>query len=342
MILSKLDTPFDLPQIMGFLVSSQELKQTREVIKKLVATNDWSEVHQVGILNRKKLNAEIQSYRFSVESQWLNEIIKNLNQVSKKFEFDLNIKLNEFPPGKVFMRPSVFYTLSQFCKSPENLLSASKDEVTDSLKFVYSVRLNELAKILADYDSQELPNYDVPGPFDSTILNFTIPEWPYGDDPTEEEKEFHKRGYLSSQLGSYCLLEKMVGTYASSRGPGPFQELPPSAKKFIDPDWPRHSFFIEEEDSWIVPVHYLVDEDLEKALEWSKALGPRISSDNDLEPSELNTLISNYGNACIQRFQDLLKTAIDSKSAVLLMENDLSHPFWFEGEWPSKTKNRAS
>lgn len=192
MILSKLDTPFDLPQIMGFAVSSQDLQQTREIFKKLIATNQWTELHHVGLLNRKKLNEDVHSYQFSIPSRWLNEIVKKLNHAAEKFEIDLEFKVGEFPSSTVLMRPWVFYALAQMCGGPEALLKSSKKDLEGGLKFIFSNRLNELSRILAKPSQIDIPSYEVSGPFDESINLITIPEWPYEDCPSEEEKESHK------------------------------------------------------------------------------------------------------------------------------------------------------
>lgn len=143
---------------------------------------------------------------------------------------------------------------------------------------------------------------------------------------------------VRAQSRGWDTLERLIGPFAPSQGPGPFLPVPDDTQSFESAISKRLPLF-EGVNEPLMQGSFLDGEALARAAASLKTAQPRRDwHDTPIDDHDWKALVAKHWERCRRRFERCLTDAAKARQAVVFLPSERSHPFWLEGGWPPVVK----
>jgi hypothetical protein len=320
MILNALDTPLELPQVMAFPLNRDALADFRGAVQDVVERADTQGLKVLWRSVERPFVKQFGQVRSRVEVEQVRAFAARVAKVARSLEVRL-------PKAKFLdAQPDVWATIAA---------GVGEVEALNELPAVIAkTRLDALVKAFGSLQggdgARKVPRADIGDV--SWVKALTVTGGQVSGAPKEAKLPESAQTtaevlrVVRARADAMTVLLALVGPWRSSQGPGPFLTEVKGAEPLEVTGWKRLPLF---EGAALCEGSVLEGAGLVSARK--QALAAKPERPEGATAAQWKSAVSAHWPRCRDRFVALLDAAKASDGAVLLCENDRSHPMWLEG-----------
>lgn len=330
MLLQKLDVPVVLPHTMAFVVDRKRVSKLRAALKVLTEQAQVEPLRTFCESRRPELIEQLNKARVAADAKEINYLYELAN-------------LDAPTMNEVFIVPTQrWLDISQShraLETSEPWAITSLHELRQDVKPVDALDLPTLKNVwwargLTFRGADGAINREVKDPVGDVVVGVP-PDLDMG-----EMTPFDVIEMMRSLLATPTLLELLTEPFTPSVGPGPFLPVPVNASRLQDSMWQALPIFAVKHWNWPLVGGYVLEGDaLRDAEKVVRSASPRRDwhasyNVNPANDAVWEQLVDEHWPRLSVRFANALLDAHREQAAVLLLDNDLAHPFWSGPNWP--------
>ena len=332
MLLQKLDVPVVAPHTLAFVVDRKRVSKLRAALKELLEQAQVAPLRAFCEARSPELIQQLSTARVAVDAKEINKLYELAN-----LDAPTMTELFNVPADKWLAISQSHHALETNEAWALKLLY----ELRDDVKPVEKVELPALKNVwwargLTFRGTDGVIRREVQSATEDVVLG--LPQ----EVDMGEMSPFDVLEMMRSHLTTPLLLEMLTEPFVPSVGPGPFLPVPPHATPMQDPRWQPLPIFGVKHWNWPLLEGYVVgDDDLLEVEKVVRAAQPRRDwhqsyNGQPIDEDTWERLIDAHWPRLRDRFADALAQAHRDEKALLLVNNDLSHPFWCGPTWPPR------
>jgi len=335
MLLQKLDVPVACPHTLAFAVDRKRVSKLRAALKELIEQAQVAPLRAFCEARSPELIQQLSTARVAVDAKEINRLyeLANLDAPTMTDVFTV--------PADRWLAISQSHVALE---ENEDWALRLLHELRDDVKPVDAIELPALKNVwwargLTFRGTDGVIRREVQSATDDVVIG--VPE----EFDMGEMSPFDVLEMMRAHLTTPLLLEMLTEPFSPSFGPGPFLPVPPHATPLQDPRWQPLPIFAVKHWNWpLLEGFVLEDDDLREVEKMVRTAEPQREwhesyNSQPIDDATWKQLVEDHWPRLSERFAVALGQAHRDEKSVLILNNDLSHPFWCGPAWPPRVRN---